>query len=271
MNISRQVALSLGLGAFGGAALMLSLRSASGQPSTPPAAPVPAVPAAPSVAGASPSASATPSPFLPQTIGISPANSNRQKGFNLFGNAGGGGESYDLQSRNVYGLLEQRGVYDQRTIPHRSVLDPESTTKSSFIIERLIVLSLTGSSAKGNNAPTTAAPAAPPTGTRPGAAPTGAAPANAPTDAELTVSAVRRVVDIEISRGSGRIGGTHRRKLQFLDKAIRSLEQANQIGGAVATAVAGAGGQTAINPREVFYGNARQYARAADQLTPKGF
>jgi len=209
-----------------------------------------------------------------------------QTGFSPFGVAGNGGESYDLQSQNVYSLLEQRGVYDQRNVPHLSVLDPQSPAKPSFIIERLIVLSITGASSKsggnGSNAP--AAPSGP-TGVPNGAGgASAAAQANAPTDAELTVSAVRRVVDVEISRGSGRVGGTHRRKLLFLRAAIRSLEQANQIGSAVSAAISGGSGGNAapssgqgggssdkVDIREVFYGDARRYARAADQLTPKGF
>lgn len=287
---------------------MFSLHSANGQPtSTPPTpgAPLSAPPAsgpptsgaasagaplstapgsapsmgAPATAGTTPATTAKTT--LVHTIGISPTQPTIQRGFNVFGGTGnGGGESYDLQSQNVYSLLQERGV----AIPN--VLHPDSTAKPSFIIERLIVLSITGASGKsgGNNNSAPSSPSAP-TGvpSRAGGGNT-TTQASGPTDAELTVSAVRRVVDAEISRGSGRIGGTHRRKLQFLRAAIHSLEQANQLGNTISTVISGtarggaapSSGQGTsssdkIDPREIFYGNARNYARAADQLAPKGY
>lgn len=222
---------------------------------------------------------------LRQTIGVSPAPV-RQKPFLVFGGTGnGGGESYDLQTQNVYSLLQQRGVQ------YPNVLYPYSAAKPSFIIERLIVLSVTGASgnASSGNAGSGisggkgGALSSPGSGSPSGAG--GAAQAKGPTDAERTVTAVRRVVDAEISRGSGRLGGTHRRKLQFLRAALVSLEQA-QVGSAVASAIGGASGkdsgivtgqgsngqgQSKIDPREIFYSNARAYARTADRLTPRGF
>ncbi len=204
----------------------------------------------------------------------------RQQAFNVFGGTGvGGGESYDLQIQNVYSLLRQRGV------PIPNVLYPTSTAKPSFIVERLIVLSISGAGSKaagGNAASQSPSPAS---GGAPGGAPGGAtggaaAAPQGPTDAERTVTDVRRVVDAEISRGSGRLGGDHLRKLRYLRAAIVSLEQANQIGSAVSGAIGGAipagqggngQGQTKIDPREIFYGTARRYARRADALAPKGF
>lgn len=255
----------------------------SGAPSS--GAPLSSAPgSASSTANAAPTATATTT--LPQTIGISPAQPPSQTGFTPIGIAGSGGESYDLQSQIVYGLLEQRGVYDQRGIPHLSVLDPQSTAKPSFIIERLIVLNTTGASAKsggGNSAPSSAPSSATGAPNGAGGAST-SAQVSAPTDAGLTISAVRRVVDAEISRGSGRIGGTHRRKLLLLRAALRSLEEANKASSAASTTTGGGargnaapssgqGGNssTQTDPREAFYGYARRYARIADQLVPTGY
>lgn len=203
----------------------------------------------------------------------------RQRAFNVFGGTGAGGESYDLQSQNVYSLLRQRGV------PIPNVLYPTSTAKPSFIVERLIVLSISGAGGKAgggdNAAPQSSSSSSGGPGEARGGGSGGAAAApQGPTDAERTVTDVRRVVDAEISRGSGRLGGDHLRKLRYLRAAIVSLEQANQIGSAVSSAIGGgipAGqsgngqGNTKVDPREIFYGTARRYARRADALAPKGF
>ncbi len=296
MKSSRRVALSLGLATVVAGGL-LSLRIANGQPAptpakTPKRTPRPtakknakkvaprtgakkATGAAPrAVSAPVPVVAATPvgpgSPTLPQTVGISPA-SRREIPLTVFGGTGNGGERFDLQSQNVYNLLQQRGV------PIPNVLHPYSTAKPSFIIERLIVLSVTGAANNGNNGNNANSSSS--SGT-PGGAAKGTVQPKEPTDAERTVTAVRRVVDAEISRGSGRLGGTHRRKLQFLRASLMSLEQANRIGSAVAGAIGGGsapssggnnGNTTKIDPREIFYGDARRYARAADRLAPVGY
>lgn len=295
MNSSRRVALSLGLASLFGGGLLFSFRVANGQPSNtaafsnsasgPISNSVSSTGVSPSSGGAAGfstvSTAPVASPPLKQTIGISPAQPVRQQVFNVFGGTGvdsPGSESYDLQSQNVYSLLRQRGV------PIPNVLYPTSTAKPSFIVERLIVLSVTGAGSGGAGAAAPAQPSAPSgaigeRGGRAGAGGAAAAP-KGPTDAERTVTAVRRVVEAEISRGSGRLGGDHRRKLQFLRAALVSLEQANQTGSIVAGAIGGAipagqsgngQGQTKIDPREIFYGTARRYARRADLLVPKGF
>lgn len=305
MNSSRRIALSLGLATLFGGGLLFSYSIANGQPiantatnpapsSSNPASPLSNAAAplgAPSSSGAAAPGSASgfstvstttnTSPVLRQTIGISPAQPVRQRAFNVFGGTGvdsPGSESYDLQSQNVYSLLRQRGV------PIPNILYPTSTAKPSFIIERLIVLSVTGAgSSSGGGGGGAAAPAQPsaPSGGKLGGGPDGGSAAAAPkgpTDTERTVTDVRRVVDAEISRGSGRLGGDHRRKLQLLRAALVSLEQANQPGngvaGAIGSAISGAQsgqGQTKVDPREIFYGIARRYARRADLLAPKGF
>ena len=207
-----------------------------------------------------------------------------KKNFLVFGGTGNDSESYDLQYENMYSLLRQRGVQ----IPN--ILHPLSTAKPSFIVERLIVLSLTG----GNNG--AAAPAAGgassggssggSSSSRGGDAGAGGAAATAPagpTDAERTVSAVRAVVDAEIKRGSGRGGGAHRQKLIYLSRAITYLEQANNLGAALTQAVggsaggssssgaaAGGDGKSKTDPRELLYGQARITSRAADRYAPTG-
>lgn len=291
MNISPRVALSLGLAACCGGGLLFSLRTAKGQPAPTPtvaasgasasgapqsgAAPAPpsGAASAPAPAAGTAGASATAMPGAPvfnQTIGNSPAPGRATPIF-VFGGTGNGEASYDLQSQNVYSLLQQRGV------PIPNVLHPDSTAKPSFIVERLIVVSLSGAPAAAAAQPTVAPATTPntPGGATPGAAAT-AVTVRPPTDAERTVTSVRRVVEAELSRGSGRIGGNHRRKLELLRSSLVSLEKANSLGGAVANAVAGsAGGQSndkkSIDFRELFYGRARAYARAADQVAPKGF
>ena len=294
MNSSRRVALSLGLATVFAGGLLFSFRIANGQPApTPAKTPVRTPgPAAKKVtpkagakkvsgkAGAKPRAKvvvlpASAAPGVPssstfsQTVGISPA-SRREIPILVFGGTGNGGERFDLQSQNVYNLLQQRGV----AIPN--VLHPYSTAKSSFIIERLIVLSVAGAGANKDNANGNSNPA-PAAGTPGGTANDPLKPKE-PTDAERTVTAVRRVVEAEISRGSGRLGGSHLRKLQFLRASLVSLEKANAIGSVVAGVINGAapasGGDAnkkTIDPREIFYGDARRYARAADRLAPVGY
>ncbi len=202
-----------------------------------------------------------------------------KKNFLVFG--GTGNESYDLQAENVYSLLRQRGVQ----IPN--VLHPLSTAKPSFIVERLIVLSLTG----GNAAPAAGASGASTSSVSPGggssSGTTGGAAAQkpaGPSDAERTVSAVRAVIEAERDRGSGRAGGAHRQKLDKLVIAIRSLERANRLGAFVSQAVGGSAGgssgsgsaatgsgdKSKTDPREVLYGQARIDSRKADLYAPTG-
>ncbi len=285
----RRVAFSLGLVAACGGAIFFSL-SAKGQPQpvsttpggSPSAFPTSASPSSSGTSGGGATASGavpsgTVSPPLRQTIGISPVQVGK-KAFVLFGGTGND-DSYDLQNEVVYSLLRQRGV------PIPNVLHPLSTAKPSFIVERLIVLSLTG----GNNSTAAAGAGASSSDARgsgsssPGSGATGAAAAPAgPSDAEQTVSAVRAVVDAEIARGSGRLGGAHRQKLQLLSRSIRSLESANRLGALVTSAVGGdsrgggsgsAGGGTTkskLDPREIFYGQARVTSRRADRYAPTG-
>ena len=292
MTSFRRVALSLGLVAACGGALVFSHSVASGAPkktdaptapaalktpATPkkaipakPAAKKPVIKAIPTPAATAPTPSGTANPTLKQTIGISPV----QTGTNTFLVFGGDGtNTYDLQNENVYSLLRQSGV------PIPNVLHPLSTAKPSFIIERLIVLSLTG----GNNTANAnaSAPANSPRPNTPGA-PTGtqATAASAPkplTDAERTVIAVGDVVDAEITRGSGKLGGAHLQKLRYLSSAIRSLEAANRIGAGVAPLeterISGKNKGTAgpkVDAREIFYGQARLTSRAADRYAPTG-
>lgn len=227
-------------------------------------------------------ASAPTSPVLSQTVGISPTQPVREGVFKVFGGTGEGGETYDLQTQNVYSLLQQQGV------PIKNVLHPDSTAKPSFIVERLIVLSASGGSGGQANSQSNSSSSTSGRSSGPGAPSLSAgttAQVQGPSDVERTITAVRRVVEAEISRGSGRIGGNHRRKLQFLRAAIVSIEQADQgaatmsgtVGGASdarSGSSSGAGngqGQDKFDPRELFYGQARRYARQADRLAPKGF
>ncbi len=289
MTSLRRVALSLGLVAACGGALVFSLSKASGAPKkvgaaktpTPKArkpvkakAPVIVTVSAPS---GTPAPTGTPNPTLKQTIGISPVQTGTQP-LIVLGGLGDGNNSYDLQNEVVYSLLRQSGV------PIPNVLHPFSTAKPSFVVEHLIVYSLTGGN---SNSSAPATPATPVQGAVPGApgAPGGVG-TNAPaapkpyTDAERTVMAVGRVVDAEISRGSGRIGGAHLQKLRLLRSAISSLEAANRLAsGAGATPSAGgrpgaAGGGNSntskTDPREYLYGQARLTSRRADRYAPTG-
>ena len=189
---------------------------------------------------------------------------------------GTGNDSYDLQTENVYSLLRQSGV------PIPNVLHPLSTAKPSFILEHLIVYSLTGgtgsASANAQSAPPTGPQNVPP-GFRGGPQTTAAAAPKPYSDTERTIMAVGQVVDAEISRGSGRLGGAHLQKLKLLRAAISQLELVNRLAaGAGLTSgsngrpgATGGGGTTSkIDPREILYGQARLDARAADRYAPTG-
>ncbi|RYX86722.1 hypothetical protein EON83_00655 [bacterium] len=289
MTSFRRVAFPLGIVAICGGALLFSLSTANGQsappsPSTlpgsqapggmPGASGMPAAAGVPAPAAGVP-ATTTGSPSFRQTIGVSPVQIGKKP---LVVLGGTGNDTYDLQNENIYSLLREDGT------PIPNVLHPLSTAKPSFILERLIVVSLTGNSSTGSsNAASGAASSSPAPSGLSGAAEGGAGAAQAPagpTEAQKTVTAVRRVVDAELSRGTGRLGGSHRRKLQLLSSAIRSLEAANQTGAFINQALGGAGGETGapaggtggtdskLDPREILYGRARLTARQADLVTP---
>ncbi|BCM93586.1 hypothetical protein IAD21_05477 [Abditibacteriota bacterium] len=295
MTSFRRVAFSLGFVAICGGALLFSLSTANGQPSpsSMPSSgspgspgsgspPMPGMPGGAGVPGAGTAIGATGAittgaPPLKQTIGVSPVQIGKKQILVL---GGTGNETYDLQNENVYSLLRESGT------PIPNVLHPLSTAKPSFILERLIVFSLTGGNNSANANASGSSGSTPSESSRSGSATEGSGATTqapqGPSDAEKTVTAVRQVVDAEISRGTGRLGGAHRRKLQLLSNAIRSLEAANRLGSIVTQAIGGAqetsrssgsgstdtGDKSKLDPREILYGRARLTARAADRYTP---
>ena len=287
MTSSRRVALSLILVAACGGALVSFLPSARGQnvaagqnvaldtgpASAPPTSGAAQTSSGDATSGATGTASTGTGPIpLKNVVGIAPVQIRPKPLLvEVIGGTGNESADNDLQLKNVYSLLQQRGV----AIPN--VLHPYSTAKPSFIVERLIVLSING----GNSTSTTGG-ASTSDGGRGGSGSgdtggTTQAPAG-PTAAQSTISDVHRFVDAELTRGSGRLGGAHRRKLRLLSDAIGKLETANSIGAAISSAVGGdgrgggggtsTGGGDKVDPREILYGQVRLTARAADRYVP---
>ena len=231
MTSFRRVAFPLCFATILGGALLFSLSAARGQtaaPTSPSSSSASgssamsssgnsAVGGAPAgaVAGAAPSIGA---PTFAQTTGVSPSFPIRPSANNVFAVIGGtGNDTYDLQIENLYSLLRERGV------PIPNVLHPLSTAKPSFIVERLITLNLTSAPTAGaGGGGSSAGPQASSSG-RDAAVGASANAGESVSQSTLTIQAVKRIVDAEISRGTGRLGGSHRTKLTYLSRAIGQI------------------------------------------------